>query len=73
MARNAQALFERNPPMEKRRLLNFVVSNSTRRDGELRTTFRQPFDLLAESSAIIAQANRAESGNLPARSGWLGN
>jgi site-specific DNA recombinase len=45
---NAQALFERQPTREKRRLLNFVLSNCSWEDGEVVATFRQPFDLLAD-------------------------
>jgi site-specific DNA recombinase len=46
LARRAHALFRRQKPHEKRRLLNFVLSNSTWRDGQLTVEFRQPFDLL---------------------------
>ena len=56
LARNAQRLFEKQEPREKRRLLNFVVSNCTWKDGEVVADFRQPFDLLAETTAIAAQA-----------------
>ena len=54
LARNAQRLFERQEPREKRRLLNFVLSNCSWEDGEVVATFRQPFDLLAETTAIAA-------------------
>jgi site-specific DNA recombinase len=47
MARSTQRLFENEQPLEKRRLLNFVLSNSSWKDGALRATFRQPFDLIA--------------------------
>src|SRR6266566_4522273 len=47
LARNAQRLFERQEPRQKRRLLNFVLSNCTWKGGELIATLRQPFDLLA--------------------------
>jgi site-specific DNA recombinase len=40
-------LFRKQEPREKRRRLNFVVSNSTWKDGSLTATFRQPFDLLS--------------------------
>jgi site-specific DNA recombinase len=56
LARNAQRLFEKQEPREKRRLLNFVVSNCTWRGGELTVVLRQPFDLLAKTTAIAAQA-----------------
>jgi hypothetical protein len=51
LARNAQRLFERQEPRQKRRLLNFVLSNCSWEDGEVVATFRQPFDLLAETTA----------------------
>ena len=35
LAQNAQRLFERQEPREKRRLLNFVLSNCTWEDGEV--------------------------------------
>ena len=72
LARTAQSLFERQEPREKRRLLNFVLSNCSWEDGEVRATFRQPFDSLAETAALAA---RRETGNRanPAKSAiWLG-
>ena len=47
------------PASEKRRLLNFVVSNSTWRDGELSVTYRQPFDLLAVTATTEAEVKTA--------------
>jgi site-specific DNA recombinase len=58
LARNAQRLFEKQEPREKRRLINFVVSNSSWKGGELTVSLRQPFDLLAETAAVEAQAAR---------------
>ena len=60
LARNAQSLFERQEPRQKRRLLNFVLSNCTWEDGEVVATFRQLFDLLAKTAAAAA---RQETGN----------
>src|SRR5258705_5860989 len=59
LARNAQRLFAEHEPREKRRLLNFLLSNCTWEDGEVVATFRQPFDMLAETAA---NSNRLESG-----------
>jgi hypothetical protein len=56
LARNAQKLFEQQEPREKRRLLNFVISNCTWEDGGVVTTFGQPFDLLAETAVNAARA-----------------
>jgi site-specific DNA recombinase len=73
LARNAQALFERQSAREKRRLLNFVLSNCSWQDGEVVPTFRQPFDLLAKTTA---SADRAEAGGTTETIKnriWLGN
>ena len=40
---------------EKRRLLEFVLSNSFWANGELTPEFRQPFDMLADMATVGAQ------------------
>ena len=73
LARNAQRLFEQQEPRQKRRLLNFVLSNCSWEDGEVVATSRQPFDLLAETTAIAAR-HKAGDTALPAkRENWLGD
>jgi hypothetical protein len=47
LAKKAYFLFKQQSPSEKRKLLNFVCSNSVWKDQTLTATFRQPFDLLA--------------------------
>jgi hypothetical protein len=73
LARNAQRLFATQQPREKRRLPNFLLSNCTWENGEVVATFREPFDMLAETAA---NSNRLESG-LTFKSAkteiWLGN
>jgi site-specific DNA recombinase len=71
LARNAQRLFEKQEPREKRRLLNFLVSNCSWKSGELTTVLHQPFDLLAETIGIAAQ--KADDGrhNLTKSEIWL--
>jgi site-specific DNA recombinase len=71
LARNAQRLFEKQEPQEKRRLLNFVVSNCSWKGGELTATLRQPFDLLAETTATSAQAALDKRRNLTKSEIWL--
>jgi hypothetical protein len=64
LARNAQKLFERREPREKRRLLSFVLSNCTWEDGEVVASLCQPFDLLAETAiraAHVAAGDRAKT------------
>jgi site-specific DNA recombinase len=71
LAQNAQRLFEQQEPRQKRRLLNFVLSNCSWDDGEVVATFRQPFDLLAETTAIIARQNAGNTANSAKRESWL--
>jgi hypothetical protein len=71
LARNARRLFERQEPREKRRLLNFVLSNCTWEDGEIVGTFRQPFDLLAETTAIAARSGGGKTPILTKSEIWL--
>jgi hypothetical protein len=47
LADRAHALFERQKPAEKRRVLNFVFSNCVWKEGLLSAEYRQPFDMLA--------------------------
>jgi site-specific DNA recombinase len=59
LAQNAQRLFEKQDSREKRRLLNFLVSNSTWRAGELTVTLRQPFDIIEKTIDIDARRKAA--------------
>ena len=73
LARNAQGLFAKQEPHEKRRLLNFVLSNCTWEDGEVVATFCQPFDMLADTATAAARIDAGES-TVAAKSGiWLGD
>jgi hypothetical protein len=73
LARNAQRLFQKQEPREKRRLLNFLVSNCSWKGGELTSTLRQPFDLLAQTAAIAAQAAAKSRSESAKRESWLGD
>ena len=54
LTRNARQLFARWAPGVTKRLLNLLLSNCTWEDGEVRAVFRQPFDLLAETTAALS-------------------
>jgi DNA invertase Pin-like site-specific DNA recombinase len=71
LARNAQRLFERQEPRQKRRLLDFVLSNCTWEDGEVVATFRQPFDLLAETAVSASHAAADEATKTAKSEIWL--
>ena len=73
LARNAQRLFAMQEPREKRRLLNFLLSNCTWKDGEVVTTFRQPFDLLAETAVTAARTAAIENVKTAKTEIWLGD
>jgi site-specific DNA recombinase len=71
LAQNAQKLFDRQAPREKRRLLNFVLSNCTWENGQVVAKFRQPFDLLAETTAVAARAQMDTGANSAKSEIWL--
>ena len=47
LAQRAHELFERQEAAERRRLLNFLLSNCVWKGGVLTAEYRQPFDMLA--------------------------
>jgi site-specific DNA recombinase len=55
LTQRAHTLFQKQEPREKRRLLNFLLSNSSWKGGELTATFRQPFDMLANANSSHKQ------------------
>jgi hypothetical protein len=71
-AQNAQRLFAKQSASEKKRLLNFLLSNCTWKDGTLTGHLCQPFDLIAEPAMLAAQAPSAEGQNLDEHPVWLG-
>jgi site-specific DNA recombinase len=73
LARNAQKLFERQHPREKRRLLNFLLSNCSWEDGEVVASFREPFDLLAQTNAVAMRSETGPGSESAKSEIWLGN
>ena len=65
-AQGAAAMFEKQPAREKRRLLDFVLSNCSWKGGELTTEYRQPFDMLAVAVQAQDKAIAASVG-IPAK------
>jgi site-specific DNA recombinase len=51
LAQRAHIRFQKQVPREKRRLLNFLLSNCSWKGGELTAIFRQPFDMLIDASS----------------------
>ena len=73
LAKNARRLFERQEPREKRRLLDFVLSNSTWKGGSLDPVFKQPFDIIAETAELAAIATTEGRGETVKSEIWLGD
>jgi site-specific DNA recombinase len=71
LARNAQRLFKIQEARQKRRLLNFVVSNCSWKAGKLTAALRQPFDLLAKSNDVAAHAAHDREADLAKSQIWL--
>ena len=71
LASKAHALFRQQAPREKRRLLDFVVSNCMWNHGELQVTFRQPFDMLAVSARSWQTQKTAVGASTGLSENWL--
>lgn len=72
MARGARRMFDNEEPMEKRRLLNFVVSNLIWMDGELNATLRETFEFIAEMARYTSSAGGNSGRDFAGHSSWLG-
>jgi hypothetical protein len=59
LAGRAGELFRKQGPREQRRLLDFLLSNCTWKDGQLSVSFRQPFDLIADTAKILRREKAA--------------
>jgi hypothetical protein len=60
LAQKAGEMFRNQSPVEKRRLLDFVLSNSVWMDGMLTATYRHPSDLLAKNVISPPDKNRRD-------------
>jgi len=71
LARNARRLFEKQEVREKRRLLDFLVSNCSWKAGQLTAEFRQPFDSLANTAMAAAVATAEDRSEAAKSEIWL--
>ena len=55
----------------KLRLLGFVLSNCTWKDGQLTAAYRQPFDLLAKNVIALENKKPAERARAGISENWL--
>jgi site-specific DNA recombinase len=73
LAQSAHRLFDRQEAREKRRLLDFVVSNCSWKGGKLTIELRQPFDLLAKTTTGAAASGVLKGGDFRQSEIWLGD
>ncbi|MEO9827692.1 MAG: hypothetical protein ABJF50_25125 [Paracoccaceae bacterium] len=73
LAMNTRRLFEQQEPKEKRKLLDFLLSNSTWKDGRLHPNYKQPFDLIADTASEALMASRQSDAETVKNEIWLGN
>jgi len=57
LAQLAHSLFIRQTAAEKRRLLDYLVSNSIWDGKNLAIEFKQPFDIISQSAQVVELAN----------------
>jgi site-specific DNA recombinase len=73
LAQTAGRHFAKGDAHEQRRLLDYVLSNSSWKDGRISASFRQPFNLIAETVAMAARSNSRARGEIASRQSWLGD
>jgi site-specific DNA recombinase len=71
LAQQAHVVFENQPPVEKRKLLGFLLSNCTWKDGTLTAKYRKPFDVLAVAVASEQQRIGEGSAEMARNDIWL--
>jgi site-specific DNA recombinase len=71
LTRNMHRLFEKQQAAEKRRLLNFVVSNSVWSKGKIVPVWRQPFDMIAVANEVEQSPRCADTPESSLNGNWL--
>jgi hypothetical protein len=69
LASDAHGLFLEQEPTEKRRLLAFMVSSASWKEGELSVDLRQPFNLIRDGIAAATAAERSATNEDGSRTG----
>ena len=71
LAQKAGRLFRQQSSAEKHRLLGFVLSNCTWKDGQLTAEYRQPFDLLAKNVVAFEKKQQEKGSEKGDFDNWL--
>jgi len=67
LAKNAYRLYEKQSPHQQRKLLNFLLLNSSLKDGNLDYTYRKPFDWIVNSTKNEKWWRLADSNRWPSQ------
>jgi site-specific DNA recombinase len=73
LAQSAGRLFRKQTGAEKRKLLEFLISNCTLANGRIAVTLKQPFDIIAETASAALSAAAPKGVEKLDRMDWLGN
>ena len=71
LTRNMPRLFEKQQVPEKRRLLDFVVSNSVWRKGKIVPVWRQPFDMIVVANESQQTSDSRNGPEIDLNANWL--
>lgn len=71
LSQHAVTIYEKQEMREKRRLLDFVFSNSTWKDGTLTPNYRKPFDMIAVTNISYKKEQAASPGKSGLNEIWL--
>src|SRR5208282_4597430 len=71
LTRNMHRLFEKQQAAEKRRLLDFVVSNSVWKEGKIVAAWRQPFDMIALANESAQTEPVSKTQETASNENWL--
>jgi site-specific DNA recombinase len=71
LVHNAHLEFAKRPPIEKRRMLNLLLSNCSWANEKLSAKFRQPFDIIAETVVLNGSVDKPKKGKNRPIENWL--
>jgi site-specific DNA recombinase len=72
VTRKAGNLYRKQDAWGRRRLLDFLLSNSSWKDGELRAEFRQPFEMVEVAAMAFAARGEGDTRVIGACFEWRG-
>jgi site-specific DNA recombinase len=72
LAQRAVTLYKKQDMLKKRRIINFVCSNSIWKGGKVHPNYRQPFDMIAENNTSWEKEKALSCGESAIFENWYG-